>query len=298
MKFGNFVKSSALSLLASAGLLAAPEAWLVEMPSSHGQFLLKALEEDPAKYQEILGKVESGINGTTLIEHERIVLGAEKGKLHEPFVSTGGPQNGGVGVGSRYIELRSEVPSRIVTVARGEEGETIEIKVAAPLGRIFYPTFHTTKGPKTMQFLFERDLEAESDFAELPGEFRVEQDAPSKGSTSVWKTVSSEGLQSGSLNFGYQMFQVHQPSELWVVKERSGVDISGYNGNKGKFALSSKVNLFIPHKGFMLAKIQATGVAGEEVSEKLTVKMMQQNDFEKFDDVVLEGDYNWTLSIK
>lgn len=300
MKFSIFSRLLRLlgSLLLTPQIVtAAPEAWLVEMPQKHGTFLIQALENDPTRYQQIVDKVAAGINGSTIIEHEFIALGAERGKHHEPLTQPTSDLT--LGVGSSYIETRSGVPSRTLIVAEGEEGRNFRIKVSSPLGQQWFPTFVATEGTDSMIFLFERDTEAETEMLDPGGMVKVDLEIPTKGSFAQWHTPPVADVTGGDLNLFYETFTIDPANKMWVQPRRKGILLSLVNARTGSFSMKYRSSYQAGEKGYLTSQIDAVASLGEANTDTIHSTYNTQINRDNFSTDPYEGEKRaWSVTLE
>lgn len=195
-------------VIASIGSLpAASEAWVLEMPEKHAEFLMKAaLSQDLADYERILAKLPALIEDQVITEVESFLRTPEnenERQIHGTVIphttfpfhgaqqTSGGFYGGGdYGSGHDYCWLRLRYP-------KTKDGipEFNVVTLRKP-GQIWFPTFIYAKNGN-VRVLLERDQKAPVKRSPVLEKLVLSAEAPDYEHAAVTWLVSAENIDNG-----------------------------------------------------------------------------------------------------
>lgn len=190
-------------LLPALGLHAAGEAWYLEMPLKHADFLIEAaLEDDKEAYEKIVDRIPALIQNGTITEIERFKRDntnpPNQSFLEGDLIPKVKHQFEGAehGSGSHYSS-REHYGEMNLMFPKAKEGMPhFRVITLRRLGTLWMPTLRVTAEQK-VRILLERDPKATVTQQEILEKLELRAESPDNSLVSVTWFVSNDGIRPG-----------------------------------------------------------------------------------------------------
>ncbi len=219
-----FVSRLLLSFVASAAVLPAQEAWLLEMPNKYSDYLIKkSVAGDYDTVAGIIDKLPGLVAKKQIREVDLIKWNAEGGKINQKReVNDDGRV---IRAGARYYSISGQKPDfRKIKITDIPTKLNLEISTYGLLPRAWTPTFAHRKGDLTL-IILERHADSPTATVSLGNMRQIEFDAGESKESVSW--YSADPLDTRQLSYSSAIGLAANPKVQFITRIFSEVKKDG-----------------------------------------------------------------------